>query len=1141
VTVSSADLLGDLEGRGVRLYLADGQMRALAPKNVLTDELRQQIKEQRDELIDLLRKRASLESLTVAPPIGVVGRDGVLPLSFAQQRLWFLQQLDPASVEYNMPMPVWWEGDLDVGAVGAALSALLERHEVLRTRLVVGEDGVAAQVIDPPAAVDLPLVDVSGEADPTEAARALIAQDGAVPFDLAAGPLLRARLVRVSAREHVLALCLHHVVFDEWSAGILRRELGEFYEAFRDGREPVLPALPVQYADFAVWQREWLTGEVLDGQLEYWRERLAGAPVLELPTDRPRPPVRSTVGESIDFVVPGHVAEGLRALARTARASMFMTLLGAFSVLLGAYSGQDDVVVGTPIANRNRRETEGLIGFFVNTLVLRTDLSGDPTFAELLSRVRDVALGAYAHQDVPFETVVDASGTQRDRSRTPLFQVIFNYTQNGPAPDGEQAPANLDGGGDDVDSPVPVKFDLAMAFGETGDGGLAGGMQYATSLFDRDRMRRMVGHLLVLLEAVAADPQVRLSRLSVLTAAERAQLNTWNDTAVAVPAAAGVHELVTVRAGQHPDVVAVRSGGVSLTYRGLEEHANRLARHLRAVGVRRESVVGLCLPRGVDLVVAVLAVWKAGGAYVPLDPQYPADRLRFMLADSGARLLVGTAATLASLPDGTVPGEVTVLPLDDAQVRDAVARQSVEPPRLVASPQQAAYIIYTSGSTGRPKGVQVAHHGVVNLATALRPFLGISEGTVALQFASFSFDAAVLDLAVVLAGGGTLAIATEAEKAEPAALSAMINDSGVGAASVVPSLVAVLDPDAVPGVGNWVVGAERLTAELARTWATRTRLVNTYGPTETTVIATAVPLTVDPDSDPRRDPLPPIGAPIANTRIHVLDAQLRPVPAGVPGEVFIGGAGVARGYHHRPALTARQFIPDPFSGDGSRLYRSGDLARWRPDGQLEFLGRADHQVKVRGFRIEPGEIEHTLRAHPGISAAVITADGEAEDRRLIAYLVPANGDGPPPVTGIRDFLRERLPEFMIPAVFIPLKELPLGPNGKLDRGRLPTPDGPRLGPTVYQPPRNATEELLTSIWAELLKLDRVGTTDNFFELGGHSLLATQVMSRVRTVFGVEIPLATLFDHPTIAELAEIINQPILEAGGDQEGLEEFEL
>jgi amino acid adenylation domain-containing protein len=1148
VTVSASELLGDLEGRGVRLYLAEDKLRALAPRNVLTEELRQRISDSREALIELLRRRASQADLATAPPIRVAGRDGVLPLSFAQQRLWFLAQLDPDSVEYNMPMPVWWEGELDQVALNRALETLLERHEVLRTRLVEGPDGVACQVIDPPTRVELPVVDVSAEADPTAAAQALIAQDGAVPFDLATGPLIRARLIRVSEREHVLALCVHHVVFDEWSSGILRRELGELYDAYHTGRPPRLPELPVQYADFAVWQREWLTGEVLERQLGYWRDALAGAPVLELPTDRPRPPVRSSAGASVEFEVPERVVEGLRTVARAAGASMFMTLFSAFVVLLSRYSGQDDVVVGTPIANRNRTEIEGLIGFFVNTLVLRTDLSGDPTFAELLGRVREVALNAYAHQDVPFESVVDALGVRRDRSRTPLFQVMFSYAQGGGAradgdgPVGPVAPARpapVEGRGGHA--PKPVKFDLALAFGETGTGGLAGGLQYATSLFDAARIDRMVQHLLVLLEAVAANPHRRLSQLPLLTAAEVAELHRWSGVTAPVPAVGGVHELVSAQAAARPDAVALRSGGVWLSYGELEARANRLARYLRQVGVAREDLVGLCLPRGVDMVVAVLAVWKAGGAYVPMDPQYPADRLGYMLADSGARFLVATAETVRGLPAGAVPPEVRVLALDDAEVGAALAELPAEPLGLTVSPDQAAYVIYTSGSTGRPKGVLLQHRGVVNLAVAMRPVLQAAEGTVALQFASFSFDAAVLDMAVVLAAGGTLAIATAAEQAEPSALAAMISDHGVQTASVVPSLLAVLDPDQVPGVRNWVVGAERLTAGLARTWASRARLCNTYGPTEATVITTAVPLTV-PDGDPEQDPLPPIGVPIANATVRVLDRSLRPVPVGVTGEIYIGGPGVARGYHRRPALTARHFVPDPVAGDGSRLYRSGDLGRWRADGQLEFVGRADNQVKVRGFRIEPGEIEHVLRTHPGISAAVVIADGEGEDRRLVAYLVPAGADGPPPVAELREFLRQRLPEFMVPAVFVPLDALPLGPNGKLDRAALPVADRARLGPvSVYEAPRDATEELLAGIWAELLKVERVGVHDNFFDLGGHSLLATQVMSRVRAVFDVEIPLAALFDHPTIAGLAKVVNRSLQEASGSQEGLEEFQL
>ncbi len=1138
MTVSSSELLGDLEVRGVRLYLAGGELRALAPKDVLTQELKLLIKQSREEIIDILKEKETLAELTKAPQITPADRTQRLPLSFAQQRLWFLGQLDPESVEYNMPMPIWFDGELDTDALRAALDAIVERHEVLRTRLVEDEDGVAYQVIDPARPVQVPLVDVSGEADPSAAARALIEADGATPFDLSAGPLLRAQLLKVSDELHALALCVHHVAFDGWSAGIFRRELGALYEAFKAGRAPALPPLPVQYADFAVWQRDWLSGEVLEEQLSYWRERLGGAPVLELPADRPRPPVRSTEGASIEFTVPDHVAQGLRTLSRSSGASIFMTLFSAFTALMSRYSGQEDVVVGTPIANRNRSEIEGLIGFFVNTLVLRTDLSGDPTFSELLGRVRETALGAYAHQDVPFENLVDALETTRDRSRTPLFQVIFSYAQGGQVPSdsgsGDAGPHAPDE--DDVQSRTPVKFDLAVSFGETGGGGLAGGIQYATSLFDHDRMQRLVDHLLALLETVAANPAQRLSELPVLTADEQAELIRWNDTAQEVPAAGGIHQLISQWAARTPDAVAVCCAGEAVTYAGLENRANRLARWLRTAGVGHESVVGLCLPRTVDMVVAVLAVWKAGAAYVPLDPQYPADRLGYMLADSRARVLIGTGATIAGLPDGVVPEGVEVLALDDAAVRDALQAQPTTPLELAVSWDQAGYLIYTSGSTGRPKGVQVPHRGPVNLAFAMRPVLGVAEGVVALQFASFSFDAAVLDIAVVLGGGGTLAIATTPERSESAALAAMVAASGVTVASVVPSLLAVLDPDQVAGLTNWVVGAERLTAELSRTWSSKARLWNTYGPTETTVITTAGPMAADQPG------VPPIGAPIGNTRVQVLDRNLRPAPVGVTGEVYIGGAGVARGYFGRPALTAERFVPDPVAGDGSRLYRSGDLARWRADGQLDFVGRADDQVKVRGFRIEPGEIEHVLSSHPAVGAAVVVADGNEDDRRLVAYLVPAGSEPLPPVDVLRDHLRGRLPEFMVPAVFVQLQALPLNPNGKLDKAKLPPPDDARLAPAaVYQPPRNATEELLAGIWAELLNAERVGVTDNFFELGGHSLLATQVMSRVRSVLGVEIPLATLFDRPTVAGLAEAINQSLLGSKGGAAEIESFDL
>ncbi|MFD0579127.1 amino acid adenylation domain-containing protein [Dactylosporangium darangshiense] len=1043
-----------------------------------------------------------------------VDRAAPLPLSFAQQRLWFLAQLEPDSVEYNMPTVLRLDGAVDVPALAAALGGLVARHEVLRTRLVADADGVPYQVIDPaPARFDLPVVDVSERPDPAAAAEAWVLADGRVPFDLAAGPLFRATLVRVAADEHVLALAMHHVVGDEWSAGILRNELGALYA----GSE--LPALPVQYADFAVWQRGWLSGEVLEGQLGFWRDALAGAPVLELPTDRPRPPVRTSDGAAIEFTVPPAVAEGLRAVAADAGASMFMTLFGAFAALLGRYSGQEDVVVGTPIANRNRAEIEGLIGFFVNTLVLRTDLSGDPTFAELLGRVRERTLAAYAHQDLPFEQLVDELGVARDRSRTPLFQVLFNYVTGDDRDPGEGAPAEPQA--------MPVKFDLVVALAPAGPG-FVGSVQYSTVLFDAERMARLVGHFVELLSAVASAPDRRLSSVAVLTHDERRQLRGWNDTAAQLPAVGGVPDLIAARAAADPSAVAVRCGDAVLTYGELWRRAERLAGFLVRSGVGPESVVGLCLDRGVEFVVAVLAVWRAGGAYLPLDPGYPVERLAFMVADGGASVVLGQRAVAADLAAaGVAVTWLEDVPLDGA---DAVAL-----PAIVGD--QAAYVIYTSGSTGVPKGVVVTHRGLLNLAVQLGPVFGVVPGRVVLQFAAFGFDAAVMDVAVVLSGGGSLVVASGVQRSEPARLAALIRAERVEVASVVPSLLSQLDPDEISGVGTWVVGSERVGADLVGTWAGRSRMFNAYGPTEVSVLATTMRCVADGSVV-----APAIGGPLGNVRVFVVDGLLRPVPVGVPGELLIGGAGLARGYAGRAELTAERFIADPFTGDGGRLYRSGDVVRWRADGRLEFVGRADTQVKVRGFRVEPGEIEAALRAHPAIDDAVVIADGDEADRRLVAYLVPADAAaGVPGVEPLRGFLRDRLPEFMVPAVYVELASLPLNVNGKVDRAALPAPDAARLPlDGEYLAARTPTEQVLAGIWAELLGVARVGAADNFFALGGHSLLATQVVTRVRAVFDVEVPVAALFDTPTIAGLAARIDAaapgvtapPIVPAGRD---------
>ncbi|MFI2353022.1 amino acid adenylation domain-containing protein, partial [Streptomyces sp. NPDC019443] len=1029
------------------------------------------------------------------------------PLSFAQQRLWFLDQLDPGATGYVLPSPLPWSGDLDVATLGAALGAVVARHEVLRTRLVADAHGVPHQIIDPPAPFPLAVVDVSDAVDPVATAQNLMTADAATPFDLTNGPLVRATLIRLASDEHVLALAMHHVVTDEWSERIFQRELSALYEAFRAGEPDPLPPLQVQYADFAVWQREWLTGEVLDGQLSYWQEKLADLPVLDLPTDRSHPATRSSAGAMAAFTVPEETAEALRALSRAHGSTMFMTLLAAFDVLLGRYAGSDDVVVGTPVANRNRAETEDLIGFFVNTLVLRTDLSGDPSFTELLGRVRESALGAYAHQDVPFEQLVDELATERDRSRTPLFQVYFSYDTGGaPEPSGPSME-------DLAHVSRTVQFDLALRLGDREDGGLSGQIEYSTALFEAVTVERMVGHVVNVLESIAEDAGRRVGELPVLGAGERRRVvEEWNEAVEPLPGVGGVHELIAARALAGPDAVAVVSDAEVLTYGGLMARANRLAHRLRGLGVGAESVVGLCLPRGVDMVVAMVAVWQAGGAYLPLDPEYPVERLEFMLADSGVEVVVGHRSVAGVAAGLSVE---SVVWFDDPAV---TGRLPSTAPEVPVHGDQLAYVIYTSGSTGRPKGVQVAHRSVVGMVTALAPVLEAGPGGRVLQFASFSFDAAVLDVAVTLASGGALVVASSAERTAPEVLTGMIGAQGVGAASVVPSLLGVLNPDEVSGIQTLLLGAERLTQPVARAWAADRRLVNTYGPTEATVMVTTG--AVDPDVAVA----PPIGAPVANARLYVLDARLNPVPVGVAGEVFIAGPQVARGYRAQPALTAERFLPDPFTADGTRMYRSGDRARWLADGQLDFIGRADDQVKVRGFRIEPGEIEAVLTTHPQIRNAVVTAFGDTEERKLVAYLVPADAaEGIPAVPDLREHVQRSLPAFMVPAVFVELAALPLSPNGKLDRSALPEPDGVRPELDRLVAPATASEELLAGIWQHLLDVDRVGSTDNFFELGGHSLLATQAVSRVREVFGVELALATLFDHPTIAGLGAALD------------------
>ncbi len=1049
--------------------------------------------------------------LPVLPPVVPVERTDAPPLSFAQERLWFLDRLQPESAFYNVPTAVRLAGALDAGALERALGEIVRRHEALRTTFPE-RDGAPVQEIAPFFGFALPVEDLAGLGEPAREAevRRRVAEDAARPFDLGAGPLFRVELLRLDEAEHVLLACMHHVVCDEWSVGVLFRELSALYAAYIRGEPSPLPEPAVQYADYAVWQRRVLRGEALERQVAYWRERLAGAPaLLELPVDRPRPAVQAHRGAHERVELRRELLERLAALGRGEGATLFMTLLGAFQVLLSKYAASDDVVVGSPIAGRTRRETEGLIGFFVNTLVLRTDLAGGPSFRETLRRVRAATLGAYEHQEVPFERLVEELQPRRSLSHAPLFQVMFVLEGAGPVGGGLPGVEAREVGTESGTS----RFDLTLGMAAH-PGGLGAGLEYDTELFDRGTVRRMLEHLERVLEQVAADPDAPLAALELLGEAERRRVvEEWNRTEAEYPAGLCIHQLFEAQAERTPDAVAVVFEDASLTYRQLNERANRLAHHLRRRGVGPEARVGLCLERGLEMMVALLGVLKAGGAYVPLDPGHPAERLALVLADSGVAVLLAQDALRGALP---ARAGVEVVSVDAGWAE--IARESAGNPRGGAAPANLAYVIYTSGSTGTPKGVMNAHGGVVNRLWWMQAAFGLGADDVVLQKTPFSFDVSVWELFWPLQQGARLVMARPEGHRDPAYLQEVIERRGITTLHFVPSMLQpfleAADPERCRSLRRVVCSGEALPPALVERFHERfpaaVELHNLYGPTEAAVDVSWWPCG-------GRGPVEvvPIGRPIHNTRLYVLDAALRPAPVGVPGELFIGGVQVARGYLDRPELTAERFVPDPFApASGARLFRTGDRARWRADGALEYLGRLDEQVKVRGFRIEPGEIEAVLRRHPAVDDCVVAAREDVPgDRRLVAYVV-----GGARADELREHLRRSLPEHMVPAAFVGLESLPLTASGKLDRRALPAPDYGSAAER-YVAPRTPAEEVLAGIWAETLRLERVGAHDSFFELGGHSLLATRVMSRVRDVFGVELPLRALFEAPTVAGLA----------------------
>ncbi|MBO3750156.1 amino acid adenylation domain-containing protein [Streptosporangiaceae bacterium NEAU-GS5] len=1033
------------------------------------------------------------------------------PLSFAQERVWFMEQYAPGTAAYAVPIAVRLRGPLDTEALRRALDGVTDRHETLRMSFPAGPDGSPEVRVADAVRIPLEVVDA-----PADEVRELLRTRAAEPFDLARGPLLRALLAVLGEDDHLLVLAGHHIAGDGWSSDVLLGDLIALYRAESTGVPAALPEPPVQYGDFARWQREQLAGPGFERHRRYWAGRLADVPALELPADHPRPKAQRFEGATHRFDLDPELGGALGRLSRVHGATLFMTLLAAYQTLLARHCGQDDFAVGTPVAGRSRPEVEGLVGMFVNMLALRAELSGDPSFAELLARTRPAVLDALDHQELPFEHIVNELGVARDVSRSPLFQVTFamhNFAmRTRTAGDG-----GLTAGWEPLDLPA-TRFDLELHVVAGKGGGLRCAFTYSTALFEAATIIRLAERFGVLLASIAAAPETPLSRLALLPAAERTTLiEEWNDTAVAVPPDATLHGLVEAQAARTPTAVAVVSEQGALTYAELNRRANRIAHRLRDLGAGPETLVAVCAERSADLVAGLLGVLKSGAAYVPLDPGYPPDRLAYMIDDSAAPILL----TQRALAPPETPAHVLAL--------DEPAEWTGFPdtdPELAAGPVNPAYVIYTSGSTGRPKGVPNTHAGICNRLDWMQRTYSLTSDDAVLQKTPAGFDVSVWEFFWPLLAGARLVLARPGGQKDPAYLRDLIIAEGVTTAHFVPSMLAAFTAE--PGVADCrslrrvICSGEELPPQAAARFMALLpdcELHNLYGPTEAAVDVSA--WRCDP-SMPASASTVPIGRPIQNIRLYVLDSSMEPAPIGVAGELHIGGVGVARGYWRRPALTAERFVPDPYGPPGSRLYRTGDLARWTPGGVLEFLGRGDGQIKLRGLRIELGEIESRLREQPGIQdAVVVVRDDPPLGKRLVAYVVPEAVH----VDAVGAELKRTLPDYMVPAAFVELPALPLTPNGKLNRAALPT---PMAAPGVYTPPQGPAQELVARIWADVLGVDQVGAHDDFFDLGGHSMLAMQVVVRLRTALegtGRSVGVMDLFTHRTVAELGAYIEGP----------------
>ncbi|BAS60156.1 amino acid adenylation domain-containing protein (plasmid) [Leptolyngbya boryana NIES-2135] len=1082
---------------------------------------------EQQRLLELRLKQKGLTAPKAQSVIQPRQNQDSLPLSFAQERLWVLDQLQPEVPFYNEVHFFHLRGALNVAALEQGFNAISQRHTVLRSRFATVE-GRPVQQVEPFQPFPLPIVDLSqaAETERESVARAIATQEAQQPFDLANDVLVRIKLLRLTPTHHILLLTVHHIVCDGWSVGVFIQELVRFYTAFATGEPLSLANLPIQYADFAAWQREWLQGEVLETQLAYWKQQLGGTlPVLELPTTRPRPTTETGRGAIQTSSLSPALTQALKTLSQQTGVTLFMTLLAAFNTLLYRHTRIEDILVGSPIATRNRVELEGLIGLFLNTLVFRTDVSGNPTFQELLNRVRDVALGAYAHQDVPFEKLVEELHPDRNLSQSPLFQVMF-ILQNTPKPALELPGLTIEPW--DIDNGAAT-FDLTLSLQETSQG-LSVSWEYNTDLFDADAIARMQGHWQTLLEGIVKNPQARLSELPLLTTQELEQLWTWgtgeheSHALVGTPQHLCIHELFEAQVEQTPDAIAVVFEDQHLTYTELNHKANQLAHQLRSWGIQPEMLVGICMETSLEMMVSIFAILKAGGAYLPLDPAYPTERLAFMLNDAKVSVLLTQTHLLNTLPQH--PAQV--LCVDRDQSISTAASLSPAP-----TGSNLAYVIYTSGSTDTPKGVMVTHRSLVNAYFAWESAYQLRAAvTCHLQMASFSFDVFSGNWIRALCSGAKLVLCPRDFLLMPDQLYSLMRREQVDCAEFVPAvlrnLLRYLETTGqsldfmrllMVGSDSWYVQEHQAIQRLC---GTQTRLINSYGVTEATIDTTYFERT---ETKLSVDNLVPIGRPFPNSQVYVLDIDRQPVPIGVPGELYIGGAGVARGYLNRPELTEERFIPyvDPFTPSiTTRLYRAGDLVRYLPDGNLEFLGRIDNQVKLRGFRIELGEIEATLGRSPTVAETVVVVrEDEPGHKRLVAYVVPVQSTSFS-LSDLRNFVKDRLPGHMVPSAFVVLEFLPLTPNGKIDRRSLPVPEiaRPNLEHT-YIAPQNPVETALVGIWAEILGVAQVGIDDNFFELGGDSILSIQVVAKANQQ-GLRMTPKQVFQYQTIAELATVV-------------------